>query len=668
MTYSNPVGGSGPAATPFADPVSGTKLLMKRSAVLNKVPVASGLEFGELLINYNGASAALYTKGSDGAMRQLGGVYIGNSAPANPVEGQWWWDADDEILYLRNAAAWLTVSEAFDITQASIGDLSDVDLTGISNDDLLAWNGTSFVPVSPGSIAVDVDLGYTAAPGNGSVTNTAGNDATIPARTDVNAGLMLPADKTAIDGLPADFDFLRSGDDVSELVNDAGYLTEAEVNNILQGNNPDGTPNAGAPTYLKPGDNVSELTNDAGYITLADVPDGVEKLDDLSDVSVPAPTSGQILKYNGASWVAGNPAAADISGSELNDLGDVNAPSPGVDQHLAWNGTSWVPVDPPDEFSGSYNDLTDKPVIPDALNDLSDVNADAPTADQVLQWNGAAWVPADVESGGALQDTVFTGLVWVHAMPLSNQVAGGPALTTNADKTWATRTSFVTHVSNSLGSILAGQTLTVKNLTQNQSAEYVVTNVDAGLNAVEVSYVSDTGGDIKAGNTFELVFSFAEGAGTGSVTSVGAGNGLRVADGGANPITSSGTLEVIAANATITVTAGGIAVTPDQYFPAAGGELDGVITTPEKTITSLAFDLSEGPFWTCGSIDVPNPTNAVAGMSGLIRFSGPPTSWGFNFKFVGGTSVAPSGLPAVSPFYVKAADEIYVGPAVEELI
>lgn len=222
---------------------------------------------------------------------------------------------------------------------------------------------------------------------------------------------------------------------------------------------------------------------------------------------------------------------------------------------MAWNGTSWVPVDPPDEFSGSYNDLTDKPVIPDALNDLSDVNADAPTADQVLQWNGTAWVPADVQSGG-----------------------------------------------------------------------------------------------------------------TGSVTSVGAGNGLQVADGGANPITSSGTLEVIAANATITVTAGGIAVTPDQYFPAAGGELDGVITTPEKTITSLAFDLSEGPFWTCGSIDVPNPTNAVAGMSGLIRFSGPPTSWGFNFKFVGGTSVAPSGLPAVSPFYVKAADEIYVGPAVEELI
>ena len=653
----------GPNPVPQVAPASGTKIYLKRTQTLNNTPGAGDIDHGELWMNYHSSSPRLYFKDNANQIVEIKpGAAAGEGAvpPASGNEtGDLWFDGTNLLVW--NGSSWQVVGVS------KLADLDDTDVAGATANQLLAYDGSKWVAVSASSIAVDVNLGYTASPTQGVVTNDAGSDATIPARTDANAGLMLPADKTAIDGLPADFDFLRAGDNVSELANNAGYLTEAEVNNILQGNNPDGTPNTGAPGYLKPGDNVSELTNDAGYITLADVPDGVESLDDLSDVSVPAPTSGQILKYNGASWVAGNPAAADISGSELNDLGDVNAPSPGVDQHLAWNGTSWVPVTPPDEFSGSYNDLTDKPVIPDALNDLSDVNAGAPTADQVLQWNGTAWVPADVQSGG-LQDTVYTGLTWVHAMPLSNQVAGGPGLTTNADKTWATRTSFVTHLSNPLGSILAGQTLTVKNLTQSQSAEYVVTNVDAGLNAVEVSYVSDTGGDIKAGNTFELVFSFAEGAGTGSVTSVGAGNGLQVADGGANPITKAGTLEVVAANATITVTSGGIAVTPNQFFPAAGGELNGVITTPEKTITSLAFDLSEGPFWTCGSIDVPNPTNAVAGMSGLIRFTGPPTSWGFNFKFVGGTGVAPSGLPAVSPFYVKAADEIYVGPAVEELI
>lgn len=37
-----------------------------------------------------------------------------------------------------------------------------------------------------------VDLGYTASPTNGTVTNTGGNNATLPARTGTNAGLALP--------------------------------------------------------------------------------------------------------------------------------------------------------------------------------------------------------------------------------------------------------------------------------------------------------------------------------------------------------------------------------------------------------------------------------------------------------------------------------------------
>lgn len=129
---------------------------------------------------------------------------------------------------------------------------------------------------------------------------------------------------------------LQSGDNVSELVNDVGYLTEAEVNNILQGNNPDGSTNAGQEKYLKSGDdvselindlgyltealqsgdNVSELNNDAGYLTDAEVNqiivdggyiDGVDKLDDIGDVSVAGVTLGQFLKYNGTNWVAETP-------------------------------------------------------------------------------------------------------------------------------------------------------------------------------------------------------------------------------------------------------------------------------------------------------------------------------------------------------------------------
>ena len=43
---------------------------------------------------------------------------------------------------------------------------------------------------------------------------------------------------------------LEPGDNVSELVNDAGYVDQAEVINILDGKNPDGTPNPGAPDYI----------------------------------------------------------------------------------------------------------------------------------------------------------------------------------------------------------------------------------------------------------------------------------------------------------------------------------------------------------------------------------------------------------------------------------
>ena len=63
----------------------------------------------------------------------------------------------------------------------------------------------------------------------------------------------------------------------AEWVNaDPGYVTEAEVNNILEGLNPDGTPNPGAEGYLKPGDDVSELENDAGYLTEAEVNNIIE--------------------------------------------------------------------------------------------------------------------------------------------------------------------------------------------------------------------------------------------------------------------------------------------------------------------------------------------------------------------------------------------------------
>ena len=47
------------------------------------------------------------------------------------------------------------------------------------------------------------NLGYTATPTDGTVTSDTGTDATLPAGSTINASLLLPGDKTKLDGIPA---------------------------------------------------------------------------------------------------------------------------------------------------------------------------------------------------------------------------------------------------------------------------------------------------------------------------------------------------------------------------------------------------------------------------------------------------------------------------------
>ena len=91
-----------------------------------------------------------------------------------------------------------------------------------------------------------------------------------------------------------------------------------------------------------------------------------------------------------------------------------------------------------------------------------------------------------------------------------------------------------------------------------------------------------------------------------------------------------------------------------------GGLVDNSIIHPERLITDLYFDLSTGPYWTCGAIDIPNPVNAQSGMGGLIRFTEAPTSWGSNFS----TPPTMSTFPCIVPFYIESDLMIRLGAAV----
>jgi hypothetical protein len=101
------------------------------------------------------------------------------------------------------------------------------------------------------------------------------------------------------------------------------------------------------------------------------------------------------------------------------------------------------------------------------------------------------------------------------------------------------------------------------------------------------------------------------------------------------------------------------------YAAVAGDTFTGTISSTERTITVSTFDLSTGNFWTCGAIAIPNPTNAVAGTSGLIRVTAAPTSFGSNFDFPGGSYTAPATFPAIVPYYVVSSSQILLGSFTE---
>ena len=110
-------------------------------------------------------------------------------------------------------------------------------LTDVTQNDRLIWNGSTsqwdrYIPPP----ITGVDLSWYQAVNSGTVQNTAGTNAVIPVVDGTYAGLMAPTEHTKLAGIqegaevnPDLSTYLQSGDNISELTNDAGYITSAEA-------------------------------------------------------------------------------------------------------------------------------------------------------------------------------------------------------------------------------------------------------------------------------------------------------------------------------------------------------------------------------------------------------------------------------------------------------
>ena len=213
-----------------------TTIKIKSTTTAGKIPTTSDLEIAELGLNL--ADEKLYSRNSSGIFEigKPGEVPSGGTPdrPTSPELGDLFYDITIDSLLYWNGSEWVPVgNEAI-----ALNDLSDVDTAGVTNGMVLAYDQASgeWKPVSPASLSVDVDLGYTPSATDGEVTNTAGDNATIPGATSTDAGLLTAEDKRKLDGIeegaeanPDLTDYLQKGDNVSDLINDAGYITDADV-------------------------------------------------------------------------------------------------------------------------------------------------------------------------------------------------------------------------------------------------------------------------------------------------------------------------------------------------------------------------------------------------------------------------------------------------------
>ena len=172
------------------------------------------------------------------------------------------------------------------------------------------------------------------------------------------------------------------------------------------------------------------LTSDgAGNIIWQNTASGgsnVTAINQLTDVSISAPSSGDVLYFNGSNWTNGPVGSGGYGDSDVNL--HLNTAGATAGQILSWNGTDFVWVN--DQTGGSstttFVGLTDTPAsylgqggkyvavnsgataiefinpptIPTTLGALTDVDVTGASNGKIIKYNGSSWEIADDLTGG----------------------------------------------------------------------------------------------------------------------------------------------------------------------------------------------------------------------------------------------------------------------------
>ena len=333
------------------------------------------------------------------------------------------------------------------ISSSSVGDLADVDITTITVNQVLKWDGTKLVPHSLDASDLQDNTGRFFDGDYNSLTNRPNfpNDLLDLNITDGTAGQVLKTD--GLGGFSFQDETGGSGGgggiELTDLsvqtqgASGAGQLSYSAANGRFTFRPADLT------NYIQQsqlniqlGNYVSQnsLNTQLGsYTTTADLPSAID-----THLNQTNPTTGYVLSWNGSdyAWVAQTGGGGGGGGS-MNDLIDDTTPQLGGDlDGQAFNITTTGKI----LYSNMYAQVAD---LPNAntyhgmfahvhatgkgyfahggnwvelldensnLSDLANVSVNAPTAGQVLKWDGTQWAPAADSTGGGGAGIALTDL------------------------------------------------------------------------------------------------------------------------------------------------------------------------------------------------------------------------------------------------------------------
>lgn len=208
-------------------------------------------------------------------------------------------------------------------------------------------------------------------------------------------------------------------------------------------------------------------------------------LSDLTNVVSTAPTSGQVLKWNGTAWAPGSDNAS--ASTAMNDITDTNISSPSDNDILYYDNATSQWKNQPLTSHVNFYDTTDftTDFASKSITNLGDVNTNGITTGQYLEWNGTAFIPATPSSGGGASAINDLSDVDTNTSAPSN----GDVLTWSASNSeWAPQAP---------ASGGGGGGSNIEYFKLNYATNGNLTSITNATSGVSATILSATGGDVE---------------------------------------------------------------------------------------------------------------------------------------------------------------------------